>query len=226
MSAAAGSCRRRGAIMPTSGLWHRDQPTGSPTAGHARWRDLVSALDWLPLASLILAEDGTALAANQAWAALSAAPPADARGDGWLSVVDPADRAGVQARLRAAAAGDEAGAADYRLSAGASRRSWSRWWWRPGPLGQVIACVAEIDDHGPPGAVEPREAIGGTTDLAEALGLVVHRLFSIGLVVQSEVCRATGPASDRLQRAVDELDELIRDARVAAFRSRRPPGGR
>ncbi len=38
------------------------------------WLEVTAALDWLPLPSLVLACDGTALAANVAWAALSAAP--------------------------------------------------------------------------------------------------------------------------------------------------------
>jgi PAS domain-containing protein len=198
-------------------------PGGSFAEGAAA-RDLVAALEWLPLASLILTDDGTAVAANQAWAALSAAPLTTAHGDGWLRIVEPEDRGRLRARLLAATDG-QVESADCRLTAGASRRRWSRWWWRPGPAGQVIACVAELDGRQAPDPApafsELRPGAGDETSVAEALGLVVHRLFDIGLEVQSAASRTDGPVADHLQSAVDKLDELIRDARAAAFRIHR-----
>ena len=66
----------------------------------------------------------------------------------------------------------------------------------------------------------------GPDDVLEVLALVVHRLFGIGLEIQSAAGVADGPAANRLQLVVDELDELIRDARSMAFErirgSRRP----
>jgi PAS domain-containing protein len=202
---------------------------GGFSAEGAAARDLVAALEWLPLASLILTDDGTAVAANRAWTALSAGPPAAARGDGWLGIVEPEDRDRLQARLLAATDG-QVGFADCRLIAGASRQRWSRWWWRPVPADQVIACVAELDGRQPPdpgpafSEPEPRPGTADPASMAEALGLVVHRLFDIGLEIQSAASRTDGPVADHLQSAVDKLDELIRDARAAAFRIQRPAG--
>jgi hypothetical protein len=107
----------------------------------ATWPELVAALDWLPLAALVLAADGSAIAVNRAWVALSAVARGDSRGDGWLRAVEPVDRATLRARLRGAAAGGETGSAAFRLAAPASR-GWSRWWWRPGPGGRLVVCVA------------------------------------------------------------------------------------
>jgi hypothetical protein len=112
----------------------RDPAAGSP----------VAALEWMPLASLVLAADGSLIAVNRAWAALPGAAGA-ARGDGWLHAVQPLDREGLRARLRRAALAGEAGSADCRL-AGLQGRRWSRWWWRPGPAGVLVVSVADIDD--------------------------------------------------------------------------------
>jgi hypothetical protein len=60
-------------------------------------------------------------------------------------------------------------------------------------------------------------ATQGPDDVLDVLALVVHRLFGIGLEVQSAAGVVGGPASDRLQLVVNELDELIRDARSMAF---------
>jgi PAS domain-containing protein len=107
-------------------------------------RELVAALDWLPLPVLILAGDGKAVAANQAWGVLSGAQPASARGDGWLGVVEPADRDELLTSLRIAASDSRAGFTDSRL-AGVSGPRLSRWWWRPGPADHLIVCVADLE---------------------------------------------------------------------------------
>lgn len=117
---------------------------------HAAWLELTTALDWLPLPSLVLASDGLALAANKAWAVLSAAPAEVARGEGWLGVVDPADREPLRARLCEAATVGEVGDADFRLADLAGGRR-SRWWWRSGPVGRLLVCVADLDAHQPHG---------------------------------------------------------------------------
>ena len=56
--------------------------------------------------------------------------------------------------------------------------------------------------------------------------MVVHRLFGVGLTLQSAAGLAEGPVAARLQQAVDELDAIIRDVRTAVFRfqnQRHPP---
>lgn len=53
----------------------------------------------------------------------------------------------------------------------------------------------------------------------EALAdMVVHRVFGIGLVLQSAAGLAEDPVAERISRAVDELDAIIRDVRAAAIR--------
>ncbi len=58
-----------------------------------------------------------------------------------------------------------------------------------------------------PAADEPAVAASG----------LVHRLFGIGLLLESAAGLAGVPVRDRLQRAVDELDTVIRDIRTAVF---------
>ncbi len=53
-------------------------------------------------------------------------------------------------------------------------------------------------------------------------GMVVHRLFGIGLILHSAVGLANGPVAYRLRQAVEELDAIIRDVRTGRLRPRRP----
>lgn len=123
-----------------------DSPASEPIDDGAprRHRELIATLEWLPVASLILADDGTVLAANQAWGNLGGASSSTTsdqeRGGDWLRDVWPADAAALRARLQAAAADGGTGSADVRLT-GASRTRWSRWWWRAGPTGYLIGDV-------------------------------------------------------------------------------------
>lgn len=121
---------------------------GSRLQEHAAWLEVTAALDVLPVPSLVLASDGTALGANEAWAALAAAPSEVACGEGWLGIVDPLDRGPLRGRLCDAAAAGQAGSADFRLAGPAGGR-WSRWWWRPGPAGRLLVCAADLDEHQP-----------------------------------------------------------------------------
>jgi GGDEF domain-containing protein len=128
---------------------HRHGGTeGSRLQEHAAWLEVTAALDLLPVPSLVLASDGTALGANEAWAALAAARAEAARGEGWLGLVDLLDRGPLRARLCEAAAAGQAGSADFQLTGPAGGRS-SRWWWRPGPAGRLLVCVADLDEHQP-----------------------------------------------------------------------------
>src|SRR5215469_203878 len=78
-------------------------------------RQLTSVLNWLPAASLLLAGDGTAVAANESWAAVSGIPAAESQGDGWQRAVDPRDRPTLHALIVDAAASRLAGATDCRI---------------------------------------------------------------------------------------------------------------
>jgi hypothetical protein len=53
---------------------------------------------------------------------------------------------------------------------------------------------------------------------------LVHRMFGIGLTLESAAGLASGPVSDRLQRAIRELDAAIRDVRTAVFTARASSG--
>jgi len=139
---AADAVGRGGARRPVS----RAGRTGDPPGDGSAWPELTVALDWLPLPSLLLASDGTALAVSQAWSALSGLAVQDSRGDGWISAVEPLDRGVLRARLRDAAAAGRAGSTDVRLAGQPDERRWSRWWWRPGPSGRLIVSAADLGD--------------------------------------------------------------------------------
>jgi hypothetical protein len=50
----------------------------------------------------------------------------------------------------------------------------------------------------------------------------VHRLFSVGLTLQSAAAQVHGAVAEGLRRAADELDDVIRAVRTTAFETRRP----
>ncbi len=210
--------------------------------------ELASVPDLLPLASLVLAADGSAAAVNQQWVLLSAVPGEAARGYGWLGAVEPRDQMPLWRLLAGAVATGRPGSGEFRLTgSGGGRRS--LWWWRPGTSGQLLVCVADLDQHvsgnegqrphalaGPPIAracrppravpsLAARDSAAGQHDLVDVVALMVHRLFGIGLVLESASDLADGPVAAQLQHGVDELDAVIRDFRTAAFGSG-PPGGR
>lgn len=205
---------------------------------------LTAALDWLPIASLLLAEDGSAVEVNEAWTDFSGVQAGDSLRYGWLDAIKPADRALLTARLRGAAASGRAGSADFQLEHAAGGRL-SRWWWRPGPAGRLLLCAVRLDNDVPEGDGKPWHPAASQTwamretsvrlarpgedartsgepdappladaDLAQ---LVVHRLFGVGLVLESAIGVTEGRGQHWLREAIDELDALIRDVRTALF---------
>ncbi len=171
---------------------------------------LEAALAWFPVASLLLSADGTALAVNPAWAELTRVSEQDSLGYGWLDAVAPPERGALGASMRVAAALGESGTAYCHVGAAVGGRP-TRWWWRPGPAGGLVVCVAGSGD-GQDALITQRTEI--TVDLASA---VVHRLFSVGLLLQS-ACDDNGhPWAAQLQHAVDLLDDVIRDIRDMVF---------
>jgi PAS domain-containing protein len=165
-------------------------------------------LDWLPVASLLVTSDGEAFWANQAWVTLTGAPDRDSAREGWLTLLDPHDRAELLTLLRSAAEGRSAGSAEFRiLTPGAA--TWTEWSWRPGPPGLLAVSVVSL------GEFRPRD--DWSADLTDLANMVAHRLSGVGLLVRS----AAGYADDhwrvRLENAVDDLDLLIRDVRSAIF---------
>lgn len=100
----------------------------------------------LPLASLLLDARGAARASNPAWTALSRLAAEDSGGQGWLESVDVVDRAPLVERLRSAQVARSTGTFECRLATGGARR-WTRWWWRPTGEGELVVCIADIDDE-------------------------------------------------------------------------------
>jgi hypothetical protein len=180
----------------------------------AGWRDFAYALDWLPVPCLMLTNDGTALAANDALAALTSTPQTLLLGDGWLDAVEPADRQSDKAMLYGRAASEGRGSFDCRILA-ANEPTRSRWQWRSCPYDGLVACAIIRDGDCP----QDKPAAIDQADYADALGLVMHRIFGIGLDLQSLISRADEAMAGRLNQVVVELDLIIRDARTAAFRA-------
>jgi hypothetical protein len=199
------------------------EPPASP--GLASW------LGWLPIPVLVLAADGSAIAANAAWATLS---PVATDGEGWLETVEPAFRPALGARLRLAAAAGQPGSADCRVT-GPGGGHWSRWWWQPIPPGGLVVCVAVMDDGrarvplparddppDPPAQAHPRAAphTGISADVAMA---IIHRIFEAGLALESAAGLLDGPMVTLVLRALDDLDQLVHDIRNAVLNARTRP---
>ena len=190
--------------------------------GQASW------LGWIPLPALVLAADGSAVAVNSAWATVL---PVAADGHGWAEVVDPSFRPALRARLRLAAAAGEPGSADCRVT-GPNGGRWSRWWWHPAPPQNLIVCVGVIGD-GRAGAALP-----GTVDTADQPAQVrpgavphvsltpglataaVNRIFEAGLALESAASLLEAPMATVILRALDDLDQLVRQIRSAALEPR------
>lgn len=177
--------------------------------GHRAPPELAAAVDSLPVALLLLAEDGTAVEVNGTWASLSGIPARASCGYGWLQAVDPFDRLVLRALIHDAAKAGQAGSGVFRMvTAGAEQAC--QWWWGPGPAArQLIVSVAALGD-----SQRDDQRLAALTHVAN---MVAHRLFGVGLVVQAAAGVTEGSWRRRLQEAVDELDSVIRDVRSAVF---------
>ena len=77
------------------------------------------------------------------------------------------------------------------------------------------------DSEGPPGPPEPAVP---QDSMSEFAGIVVNRLFTIGLSLASaRSIVGSGPAGDRVAAATDEVDELISEIRAIVFRVHADP---
>lgn len=198
------------------------EPSGSPQ--RATW------LGWIPLPALILAGDGSAVAANEGWADLSQVP---AVGQAWLEAVEPAFRPDLRSMLHLAATAGTPGRTDC-LVTGPHGAQWSRWWWQPAAPGQLVVCVALIgsdpagsspvadDRSGPPGA-ERRQAVLPAGTNVELAMVAVNRIFRAGLAIEAAASLLPGSSVTLVLRALDDLGQLADDIRDAALH---PLGGR
>ena len=192
--------------------------TAGPSLGHGQvdeapldWpglSGLSAVIGWLPVASLLLARDGTAIVANEQWAALSGVPVRDSLGDGWLQAVNALDRIALRAQLQDAAASGMDGSADMRIATPGAER-WSRWSWEPVPSRLLIVSVVGLAE-GPP--------LGADAPVASGLAnTVVHRLFGVRVLLQYAAALTDAHGRSSLEKAVDELDSVIRDVRIRVF---------
>jgi PAS domain-containing protein len=104
---------------------------------------LSGTIGLLPLPCLLLAQDGTAIKANERWAFLSGVPEGDSLGDGWLQAVAALDRIALRAIIRDAAVKGIEGSADIWLATPGAEQ-WSRWSWGPVPPGQLLVTVVSL----------------------------------------------------------------------------------
>jgi len=56
-----------------------------------------------------------------------------------------------------------------------------------------------------------------TTSWVSLADVTVHRLFGVGLTLQSAADCAAGHAAEQLHRAIEEIDAVITDLRAAVF---------
>jgi len=165
-------------------------------------------LGWLPLPSLILAADGSAVAVNPLWATVLGSGA-----DRWLDAVEPPFRAALGERLRLSAAAGEPGRADCWVT-GLGGGRWSRWWWHPIPPRNVLVCVGVIGDGQ---AAAPGSSIN--TDLATA---VADRIFAAGLALESAADMLDGPMAAMILRVLDDLERMVEQTHSAAIQQRPP----
>ena len=175
--------------------------------------DMTAAIEVVPVACLVVDQDGAAVAANQAWAALSGIPVDDALRDGWLQAIDALDRMALRALVQDAAVGGIDGSGYFRIAVPGAEQ-WSRWAWGPLPPRRLIVTVMGVADAMPgDGSKQPATAV-------EVANMVAHRLFGVGLLMQSAAAGADPRGRSRIEEAIGEIDSVIRDVRALLFRDR------
>jgi hypothetical protein len=63
------------------------------------------------------------------------------------------------------------------------------------------------------------------TGIATEFTTMIDQVFAAGVTLESAANLAEGLATARLQRALDELDAVVRDTRTTAFWQLTPPSG-
>jgi diguanylate cyclase (GGDEF)-like protein/PAS domain S-box-containing protein len=120
--------------------------TGSPS-GPSNDSAALAALELVPFAMLIADASGQALAVNERWFELSGMGRAASLGAGWLTVLDPDDRARVREDAGKVAREGGTATADYQMGGPALGR-WTRWWISGHDLeGRILLAVAIADVH-------------------------------------------------------------------------------
>lgn len=189
---------------------------------------------------VLLDRDGVIVSVNEAWGAFARANGGDpARMGRGVSYLDACAAAAgdpvageVAAAIRRALAGDLPGPLSIGVPCHSPRTA--RWFDmlispRQDGQGQHLGATvtlslarsqswASLAASGsvPPGTGAANAAAG---PCADTLRVMTHRLFGVGLVIQSAEGLAEGPLAGRLAQALAELDAIIRDTRTAAFGS-------
>jgi PAS domain S-box-containing protein len=102
-------------------------------------------IELAPVGMLVAFGDGHVIATNRAWSELSSLSGPDSIGNGFLTVLAPAERPRFQDGLRRVAAGADQVSGDYHLEVGSARR-WTRWWLRRHDHNGVPLVVMTVGD--------------------------------------------------------------------------------
>lgn len=152
-------------------------------------RKLADALELLPLPSLVLGRNGSAMAVNKEWTLLTGLPAEASWGEGWLGALEPLDQVSLLRRLEGAAAAGEPGSGDFRLTGPDGGRR-CRWWWRPGAPSQLVACVVGLHEPAPADTSPRQGATGGSpwrlvcrSEFVDQIALALRRSHWTGAVV-------------------------------------------
>lgn len=168
-------------------------------------------IDLSPVGLLIGDGDGRVTAANRAWSEMSGLTGPESMGDGFLTVLDPAERAALRDEIRRAGRGDELVFGDHYL-VGPHRR-WTRWWLRRQDHGQglrVVMAVGDvsIDGSSPAGSDAPA---GLPIEVADTL---ILRLNAIAYTLASSATMIDHQAAARIGQTIADLDRVIDDLRT------------
>ncbi|HWJ83729.1 MAG TPA: PAS domain-containing protein [Nocardioides sp.] len=194
-------------------------------------------LDAVPVALLVSRRDGSVLAVNRAWCELTLLPEEESLGLGWLSVVDRADRAGLLTTIAAATRADGTAHASVVAHVDGRALEWHVQRGRDDLAVAITVLEGAVDAHPsdaaldgvgmahPPAVwmpslvVSPPEIVAdGSPESTEMVAKLVHDIYAASLGVASYAGLLDEPPDGLLHRAINELDRIIDDIRLAAAR--------
>jgi PAS domain S-box-containing protein len=170
-------------------------------------------IDLAPVGMLVARGDGHVVATNQAWSELSGLSRPRLMSEGFLAVLDPAERTQLRDDICRAALDADHVCGDYHLGAGSARRR-TRWWLRRldsngGPL--VVMTVADVTETG----ASQFEDDGPAVLPIEVADTLILRLNAVAYTLASCAGIIDRPAAARIGQAIADLDRVIDDLRAA-----------
>jgi PAS domain S-box-containing protein len=168
-------------------------------------------IDLAPVGLLIADGDGRVTAANQTWSEMSGLSGPESTGDGFLTALDPAERAALRDEIRRAGRGDELVSGDHYL-AGPHRR-WTRWWLRRQDHGQAARVVMAVGDVSVDGSA-PAGSDAPAALPIEVADTLILRLNAIAYTLASSARMIDHQAAARIGQAIADLDRVIDDLRT------------